>query len=235
MPKIKKNTISIITFLLLIIFTIILLFIIYKINNPIIYGIDDEDSLSFDYKGKEYCKSVYFVAEENLIYMGLSEIGHSDVYFIGNNESPDYIFISGDDDYGYFKANDCTIDVSGNITKILVDPACGVISNHSLSSKEEIDMIHDLTNIQGEEKEYFIENYYTQGNPFYYEYNNCPVASNNSLGGYVALVGDELVYISPKNLENAYHSSSNNSITAKGVAIKDKTLLDKILNSKLVK
>lgn len=232
MSKIKKIIIPI-TITLCIILSFIIL---YNLKHPIVYGIKDKYSKSFNYNNIHYSSSVYFVAEDDLKYMGTTEEKISDVYFIGNSESPDYIFVSGDDNFTCYKADYASIETSGNITKVLIDPTYGSILNPSLSSKEEIDMIYNLVNIQGEEKEYFIENYYTQGNSFYYAYNNCPVASNNSFGGYIASIGNEWIYVNPENFKNSNYSDNQNehSLTVKGIAIKDKSLLDKILKSKLI-
>lgn len=209
--------------------------ILYNIRSPIMEGIPTERAEVFDYNGRHYESEGYFAADDDMIFKGRSEIDGSSVYFLEDTDTPNYILIVGSDNSRHYLADGVSIDTSGEITKILIDPGIRATNNRVLTSKEDIEKVRILTAISGEEKKYFIKNYFTQGNSFYYEYNNCPVSVSENLGGYVALTEGEWIYVSPENYRKNRESKGNNSVIVTGVKITDSELIRWLKKSDLAK
>jgi len=197
---------------------------------PVINEIPGEHAVEgFRYNGKYYGSSYFMVADADRIHVGYAKETRGKVYFIGSRTSPDYIAIVGSDNTTHYAAEGCTPDTAGTVTKVLVDPGIRATNNRVITRRQDIDRLLEIIRLQGEEKEYSIENIYTQGNMFYFAYNDCVVVTSDNLGGYIAIVDGDWIYVSPENyrtmLSAVNHRESNAGI-AKGVRIEDKKTVE---------
>lgn len=197
---------------------------------PVIDDIPGENAVEgFRYNGINYRNSYFMVADADRIHVGYAKETKGKVYFIGSRTSPDYIAIVGSDNTTHYAAEGCAPDHSGTVTKVLIDPGIRKTNKLVITWKSDIDKLLAITNLQGEEKEYTIENIYTQGNDFYFAYNDCVVVTSDNLGGYIAIVDGDWIYVSPENyrtmLSAVNHRESNAGI-AKGVRIEDKKTVE---------
>ena len=197
---------------------------------PVIDDIPGENAAEgFRYNGIDYHNSYFMVADADRIHVGYAKETRGKVYFIGNRTSPDYIAIVGSDNTTHYAAEGCVPDTSGTVTKVLVDPGIRAANNCAITRKQDIDKILGITSLQGEEKEYTIENIYTQGNTFYFAYNDCVVVAADNLGGYIALVDGDWIYTSPENYRamlNTMNQRESNAGTVKGVRIEDEKMIE---------
>lgn len=193
-------------------------------------GIPGENAVDgFRYNGIDYRNSYFMVADADRIHVGYAEETRGKVYFIGSRTSPDYIAIVGSDNTTHYAAEGCVPDTSGTVTKVLIDPGIRKTNKLVITRKSDMDQLLAITNLQGEEKEYTIENIYTQGNDFYFACNDCVVVDSNNLGGYIALTGGEWIYASPENYKamlNDMNQRESNKGTVRGVRITDEKLIE---------
>lgn len=196
----------------------------------ILDGIPGENAVEgFRYNGINYRNSYFMVADADRIHVGYAKETKGKVYFIGSRTSPDYIAIVGSDNTTHYAADGCVPDTSGTVTKVLVDPGIRAANNRAITRKQDIDKLLGITSLQGEEKEYTIENIYTQGNTFYFAYNDCVVVAADNLGGYIALVDGDWIYTSPENYRamlNTMNQRESNAGTVKGVRIEDEKMIE---------
>lgn len=197
---------------------------------PVIDNIPGENAVEgFRYNGTFYRPSYFMVADADRIHVGYAKETRGKVYFIGSRTSPDYIAIVGSDNTTHYAAEGCVPDTSGTVTKVLVDPGIRAANNRAITRKQDIDKLLGITSLQGEEKEYTIENIYTQGDTFYFAYNDCVVVAADNLGGYIALVDGDWIYTSPENYRamlNTMNQRESNAGTVKGVRIEDEKMIE---------
>ena len=198
---------------------------------PVINGIPGEHAAEgFRYNGKYYGSSYFMVADEDRIHVGYAKETRGKVYFIGSRISPDYIVIVGSDNTSNYAADGCVPESSGTVTKVLVDPGIRAKNNKVIIKKSDIETLLAITRTVGEERDYAINNIYTQGNDFYFAYNDCVVAKGpDNLGGYIALVDGEWIYASPENykamLDNVDYREGNMG-TVRAIRISDEKMID---------
>ena len=196
----------------------------------ILDGIPGENAVEgFRYNGINYRNSYFMVADADRIHVGYAKETQGQVYFIGSRTSPDYIAIVGSDNTTHYAAEGCTPDTAGTVTKVLVDPGIRATNNRVITRRQDIDRLLEIIRLQGEEKEYSIENIYTQGNMFYFAYNDCVVVTSDNLGGYIAIVDGDWIYVSPENYRtmlSAVNHRESNAGLAKGVRIEDKKTVE---------
>lgn len=207
--------------------------IIYRVKNPVIEEISGNTE-AFTYNNRHYYMNDFYVADEDRFFIGKTKKYHDNIYAVGNSDSPDYFVIVGSDNTANFKAENCEIATSGEITKVLIDPGIREVNDRVLSAKEDLEMISKLSSVNGEEQEFIIDNYHTQGNTFYYEYDNCPVTNAENLGGYVALAEDKWIFVSPANYEKM-EQLENNTVKVQGRVIENQEILEWLQGSVLVK
>lgn len=191
-----------------------------------IYG---ETAEFMRYNGKDYKSSYFMVADADRIHVGYAKETLGKVYFIGSRTSPDFIAIVGSDNTTHYAAEGCVPDYSGTVTKVLIDPGIRDTNNRVITWKSDIERVLEITSFTGEESEYSIDNIYTQGNSFFFAYNDCVVTDANNLGGYVALVDGEWIYASPENyrtmLNTVDHREGNMGVV-RAIKITDEKLID---------
>jgi len=207
-------------------------FVVWKLATipSVISEIPGEHAVEgFRYNGKYYGSSYFMVADADRIHVGYAKETRGKVYFIGNRTSPDYIAIVGSDNTTHYAAEGCVPDTSGTVTKVLVDPGIRKTNNLVLTRKPDIDQLLAITNLQGEEKAYTIENIHTQGNTFYFAYNDCPVVDSGNLGGYIVLVDGEWIYVVPENYRAMQYIGErryNNTASVNGVRITNEKTIE---------
>lgn len=190
--------------------------------------IHGENAEFMRYNGKNYESSYFMVADADRIHVGYAKETWGKVYFIGSRTSPDYIAIVGSDNTTHYAAEGCVPDSSGTVTKVLIDPGIRETNNRVITGTSAIEMVLKITNIIGEEADYFIDNIYTQGNNFYFAYNGCVVVASGNLGGYIALVGGEWIYASPENYRamlNTMNRQVGNMGTVRAIKITNEKLI----------
>jgi len=198
---------------------------------PVINEIPGEHAAEgFRYNGKYYGSSYFMVADEDRIHVGYAKETRGKVYFIGSRTSPDYIVIVGSDNTSNYAADGCVPESSGTVTKVLVDPGIRAKNNKVITKKSDIEALLAITRTVGEESDYAINNIYTQGNDFYFAYNDCVVVqSPDNLGGYIALVDGEWIYASPENYRamlGTMNQRESNKGTVRGLKITDEKMID---------
>ena len=197
---------------------------------PVIDDIPGENAVGgFRYNGINYRNSRFMVADADRVHVGYAKETKGKVYFIGSRTSPDYIAIVGSDNTTHYAAEGCVPDTSGTVTKVLIDPGIRKTNKLVITRKSDIDKLLAITNLQGEEKEYTIENIHTQGNDFYFAYNDCLVVDSSNLGGYIALVDGEWIYATPENYRAIQYIGErryNNTASVRGVRITDEKTIE---------
>ena len=183
------------------------------------------------YNGIFYNACGFYCAESDKRFLGYADNG-ARVYCIGNKNDPDYIIIDGSDNTTAYVKEGVTVPTSGTVTKILIDPYVRGNNKLVLAKKEELDLIAQLTGIIGEVQEFTVENFYTNGNEFYYVYNESNVSIHENYGGYIAFVNGRWIYSAPKNKKER---KENNTFIVAGVVIEDSDLISRICETDLVK
>ena len=128
-------------------------------------------------------------------------------------------------------------NMRGTVTKVLIDPGVRAINNRVITWKTAIERVMEITRLTGEESEYTIENIYTQGENFYFAYNDCVVTDANNLGGYVAFIDGDWIYASPENYRamlKTVNRQEGNMGTVYAVKISDEKLIAWLEKSILV-
>ena len=135
------------------------------------------------------------------------------------------------------RRRDVSQNMRGTVTKVLIDPGVRAINNRVITWKTAIERVMEITRLTGEESEYTIENIYTQGENFYFAYNDCVVTDANNLGGYVAFIDGDWIYASPENYRamlKTVNRQEGNMGTVYAVKISDEKLIEWLEKSILV-
>lgn len=189
----------------------------------------NENSDYIKYNGILYNGAGFYAADDDLRLIGHIKNG-ADVYAVGNDKLPQFIIIHGSDNSGCFAAEGAYIPTSGRITKALIDPAIRGINSQYLSTDDELAMLEKITNLTGEPQEFLVDNYYTDGNAFYYIYNDSNVTCLDNYGGYIAYTDGKWIYSAPgESIERKEH----NTVLITGIVIEDEELINEIRESSL--
>lgn len=191
-----------------------------------ISGNENSDYVKYD--GILYNGAGFYVVDD------LRLIGHikdgADVYAVGNDKPPQFIIICGSDNSGCFAAEGAYIPTSGRITKALIEPATIGTDPRYLSTNDELAMLAKITNLTGEPQEFLVDNYYTEGNEFYYVYNDSNVTCSDNYGGYIAYTDGKWIYSAPgESIERKEH----NTVLITGIVIEDEELINEMCGSVL--
>ncbi|MBD5159487.1 MAG: hypothetical protein HDT23_04510 [Ruminococcus sp.] len=192
----------------------------------VVDGIPPENNVEgFKYKGRRYTYTGLYIADMDRKYMGVEGNLHSDVYFVGNEDNPDIVIVEGVDNTSIYKADDYDIKTDGTITKVLIDPVFRGDNDIVLYKDKDIDMINKLISVDGTVKTYGADNFYTEGNVLYFQYDGCPASDPQIECGYIAKVNNKWVYVNPENQESMKTTRDNNSTEFYGVEIEDPELI----------
>ena len=156
------------------------------------------------------------------------------VYTVGNRNDPVYIVIDGSDNTGCYIKEGFSVPTSGTVTKVLVDPYVRGSNKKVVSKQEELNIVAELAAIEGEVQEFTVENYYTEGNAFYYVYDGSNVSTYQNYGGYIAYVNGCWIYSAP-GMKIQIDQRVSNTAVVEAVIIKDPELLTGICKTDLVK
>lgn len=208
---------------------------IYKVKNPIVSGISCEGLEYFYYNGRRYKINGVYIADDDKKYMGVTKERRSQVYFVGDEKNPDIVMVCGSDNTNIYKADDYDIKVSGRITKVLIDPGVRNPSDKILQKQDDIDMLKKLMSVKGDEAAYEINNFYTEGNVFYLEFDGCLAAGGDNKGGYIAKVENHWIYVSPENLDDMKRLDDVNGVSVSGIEVTDDEIIRWIENSEISK
>jgi hypothetical protein len=193
----------------------------------------NENTEAIYYHGVEYYSKDFYCADDDTIPLGRVE-GGATAYSIGSDETPKYILISGYDNSRCFIADGYSVPTSGKVTKILVDPGIRGDNSKYLSTDDELAMVEELTHLSGEEQTFAVDNYYIDGNYFYYVYNNSNVSCSDNYGGYIAYTNGTWIYAPPEN-KPTHTDDGVHSITIDAIAIEDEELIDRMCQTDIVK
>ena len=191
----------------------------------------NENTELISYNGISYDGEYFYCADDDRKLIGHIENG-ARVYSIGRADPPQFILIVGRDNSGCFIAEGSFVPTTGTITKVLIDP--GIRSNNSryLSEDNELSVLSKITEITGEPQEFLIDNYYTDGNAFYYVYNDSDVSCKENYGGYIAYTNGKWIYSAPgENIE----WKENNTALVTGIVIENDELIKKACKTDLLK
>lgn len=209
-------------------FTLTLLMLCASCSNVIVVD-GDENSSSIKYNGNVYESQYFYNADADRILLGWAENG-ADVYAIGSHNPPKYILIEGSDNSGCFILSGNKVPTSGTVTKVLIDSSVRGDNSKYLSTDYELEMLEKITHITGESEEFTIHNYFTDGNAFYYVYDNSDVSCNDNYGGYIAYTNGKWVFSAPGNSKEW---GNNNTVTITAVVIEDNELIDEMCRTSL--
>lgn len=207
-------------------------------GDKVVDGIPCEHNVEgFYYNDKNYfCESGLFIADVDKKYMGKSEECYSSVYFVGDENNPDIVIVAGSDNTRAYKEENYNINTDGKITKVLIDPNYRDPNPTILYKDEDIDMVNKLISITGETEKYEMNNYYTQGNDFYFEYDDCLVATRETKGGYIAKINNKWIFVNVENLNKITRQDINEiSFSIEGVEIHDADIISWIEKSDISK
>lgn len=185
-----------------------------------------------EYNDIFYTGDNFYYADSDLKKLGKADNGAT-VYAIGASDSPEYILIVGRDNSSCFIASDSFVPVSGTVTKALVDPSIRGDNSKQLCTEEELDILEELSKVSGDPQQFTIDNYFTDGNAFYYVYNNSGVSCEENYGGYVAYTDGKWIFASPEIGE--YEWGEVNSVKVTGIVIEDEALIEKMCKTDLTK
>lgn len=204
---------------------------LFSACTPVIDLNGNENSSVIFYNGEEYRNEAFLSAEDDRELIGyLDGKFGSSVYSVGSGE---YIEIVGDDNSGFFIKNGIDIPVSGTVTKVLVDPSYSGDKSLYLVSNDELTMIEELKNLSGETQTFEVDNYYTDGNTFYYVYDNSNVSCEDNYGGYVAFTDGKWIYAAAEN--KSTRTGEGNAVTIEAITIDDPKLIEKMCKTDLTK
>lgn len=192
----------------------------------------DENSLTVIYNGHTYTSDCFYCAGEDRHFLGKAKSG-ADVYSIGSFEPPKYILIEGYDNSDSFIAEVSEVPTSGVVTKAIIDPSIRGYNPKYLSTADELSMLEELSKTTGELQKFLVDNYYTDGNAFYYVYDNSDVSCSDNFGGYIAYTDGKWIFASPETAE--FEWGENNAMNVTAVVIEDKELIDKMCGTDLTK
>lgn len=192
----------------------------------------NEGSHTVSYNRKTYIADAFYCADADRHFLGKADSG-ADVYSIGSYEPPEYILIEGYDNSDCFIAEGSKVPTSGVVTKALIDPSIRGNNSKYLSTADELSMLEELSKTTGELQKFLVDNYYTDGNAFYYVYDNSDVSCSDNFGGYIAYTDGKWIFASPKTAE--FEWGENNAMTVTAVVIEDKKLIDKMCGTDLTK
>lgn len=191
----------------------------------------NENTEIINYNGIRYNSKYFDCADDDRTLIGHIENG-ANVYSIGNADPPEFIQIVGRDNSGCFIKEGSKIPTSGTITKALIDPSLRGNNTKYLSDDHELSMLEKITQLTGEPQKFSLDNYYTEGNAFYYVYNNSNVSYNENYGGYIAYKDGNWIYSAPGSEREP---GENNAVTITGIVIEDDELIDEMCKTDLVK
>ncbi|MBQ8961790.1 MAG: hypothetical protein IJ071_11355 [Ruminococcus sp.] len=193
----------------------------------------NENSYTVVYDGVTFYSQTFYCADSDRERLGKAESG-ADVLSVGGFDPPRYLLVEGSDNSGCFIADGESVPTSGQVTKALIDPGVRADNSKELSKKEELDMLEELSGLTGEPRTFTIDNYFTDGNSFYYVYDDSGVSCEENWGGYVAYAQGEWIYISP-DPDRTYDWGEGNSVTVTAIAIKDQDLIQRMCSTDLTK
>lgn len=191
----------------------------------------NENTEIINYNGITYNSKFFDCADDDRTLIGHIENG-AKVYSIGNADPPEFIQIVGRDNSGCFIKEGSKIPTSGTITKALIDPCLRGNNTKYLSDDHELSMLEKITQLTGEPQKFSLDNYYTEGNAFYYVYNNSNVSCNENYGGYIAYKDGNWIYSAPGSEREP---GENNAVTITGIVIDDDELINEMCKTDLVK
>lgn len=189
----------------------------------------NENSEIIEYNGITYNWEIFYAADDDLKLLGHIKDG-ADVYTVVNDEPQQFIVICGRDNSGCFVAEGAYIPTSGRITKALIDPKIRGSNTRYLSTADELAMLEKITNLTGEPQEFLVDNYYTDGNAFYYIYNDTNVTCYDNYGGYIAYTDGKWIYSAPGESKEW---QEHNTVLISGIVIEDEDLINEICESSL--
>lgn len=219
-------------FILLAFIIILLLYSVSCTKLPRLIG-NENAAEAITYNGVKYISTGFFCAANDKQYLGKADNG-ANVYAVGNKKDPVYIVIDGDDNTGCYIREGCSVPTAGTITKVLVDPYIRGNNKHVLSKQEDLNIILELTGCIGEMQEFTVENFFTQGNQFYYVYDGSNVSTNQNYGGYIAYVNGTWIYSAPE-MKIDIDLRVNNTAVVEAIIIEDAELINRICKTGLVK
>lgn len=191
----------------------------------------NENAEAIFYNGDEYEFEAFYCADDDRELIGyLDNMYGASVYSVGSGE---YIEIVGSDNSGFFIKSGSEIPVSGTVTKVLIDPSCRGDNSKYLVSEDELAIIEELTNLSGKPQAFDIDNYYTDGNAFYYVYNDSNVSCEDNYGGYIAFSDGKWIYASAEN--KPVWTGEVNAVTIEAIIIDDEKLIRKMCKTDLTK
>lgn len=231
MRPMKRSNVFVCMGIVVLIISIFL--ILHMVKNSVVPGIPCEGSDSFSYNGRRYSSEEIYIADDDKVYMGVTKERRSSVYFIGDKDNPDIVEVCGSDNTRIYKAADYDIKVSGQITKVLINPAIRGTSNVTLQKRADFDMLNRLMSVKGNEDTYEVNNFYTEGNVFYLEFDGCPAAVAENKGGYIAKVGETWIYVSPENMKGIESIGDSNEARICGIEVTDDELIQWIETSEI--
>ena len=191
-----------------------------------------ENNESVIYNNVKYSSTVFYNADSDRTLLGKAETG-ADVYAVGKTDPPDFLLIEGSDNSGCFAAPGANVPTSGTVTKILIDPGVRADNSKSLCSKDEISMIKEITDLKGDLQQFTVHNYFTEGNAFYYEFNDSKVSCEKNYGGYICFADEKWIFV-PPDADNIVHLD-NNEVKVNGIIIEDSELIGRMCLTDLVK
>lgn len=227
MSKTKKTIIFIICSLCL----FCLVYYSYHTRSAHIKG--DENSEAIWYNGVEYSYDNFYCADDDRKYIGTANNGAA-VYTIGPYEQPKFFLVEGSDNSRCFSAQDAKVPTSGKVTKVLVDPGLRGDNSKYLSSEYDLSVVSELSNITGKVQEFEVYNYYTNGNGFYYVYDDSNISCSKNYGGYIAFIDGKWIYSSPKE-SKTFKSIKDKTYKFSGIVIEDEELISALKKTDLVK
>lgn len=198
----------------------------WQISHPIINELTyTESSLKYNNIEAEYC--AFFTDFNDAVYIGRAEDRITDIYITSDGSMPNLFTLVGNDNTECYKRTDYEIPTSGEITKIFIDPAVRSSNENIIYNSHDISMVKQLTALDCEESLYHIDNYYVNGNLFYFAYNDCPVSIIDNLGGYIAYINGKWIYVNPENIRNgSYYNYPSNSVDLLGIEITDSDIIE---------
>lgn len=191
----------------------------------------NENSESISYNGISYDREYFYCADDDRKLIGHIENG-ANVYSIGTADPPQFILVVGSDNSGCFIADGSFVPTTGTITKVLIDPGIRSSNSRYLSKDNELSVLAEITEVTGEPQEFLIDNYYTDGNAFYYVYNNSDVSCEENYGGYIAYTNGKWIYSAPGE---TIEWKENNTVLVTGIVIENDELIKKIRKTDIVK
>ena len=197
---------------------------IYNIKNPVVKDLYGGRGV-IRYNGQEAIMTDFYSDITEAEYLGRTEDKNFRVYAYRNGSNYNLFTLVGSDNTDSYTMEGFAIPLSGDVTKVFMDPSSNSSNNKTTKNKTDIEMFKKLVSYQGSESIYHINNISLEGTEIFFAYNNCPVTTHDNLVGYIAYIDDNWIIVSQEHYRSSIKKENTNEADLIGRKITDSNLI----------